>query len=116
ADSLRAGLRDGDIVARFGGDEFVVLALGVGAPGEGARLAERLASGFARSRRTSGETELESEEPPLVVQWSTGVAGAGGGADLDDLLARADAALYERKAARLPRARQRGAGATKRPG
>jgi diguanylate cyclase (GGDEF)-like protein/PAS domain S-box-containing protein len=96
AETLRTGVRDGDIVARFGGDEFVVLALGIGEWGEGQRLADRLSKGFARM--STGP----SDEETFTVQWSTGVAEAEGGADIDELLARADTALYERKAARRP--------------
>ncbi len=113
SEALRVGVRDGDIVARFGGDEFVVLALGIGPRGEGSRLAERLSAGFSRlrvtgSRGDAGASGDDGSDDEFLVQWSTGVAEAEGGADLDDLLARADAALYERKAARVPRPRRVG--------
>ncbi|MEO7085723.1 MAG: diguanylate cyclase [Gemmatimonadaceae bacterium] len=101
AETLRAGVRDGDIVARFGGDEFVVLALGIGERGEGQRLSERLSRGFARL--STGPSDAES----FMIQWSTGVAEVEGGADIDELLARADTALYERKGARRPLSKAR---------
>jgi diguanylate cyclase (GGDEF)-like protein/PAS domain S-box-containing protein len=96
AETLRAGVRDGDIVARFGGDEFVVLALGIGEWGEGQRLADRLSHGFARMSTGPGDDDA------FMVKWSTGVAEVEGSVDIDELLARADTALYERKAARRP--------------
>jgi diguanylate cyclase (GGDEF)-like protein len=42
ADRLRLCLRDSDIVARFGGDEFAVLQMGLAEPHEASVLADRI--------------------------------------------------------------------------
>ncbi|MGH9169837.1 MAG: diguanylate cyclase [Acidimicrobiales bacterium] len=81
----------GDIVGRYGGEEF---ALVVQAPGDNAaELAERL-------RRVISETPIATASGPVPVTASVGVAEmAGRDADLGRLLQRTDAALYEAKRA-----------------
>lgn len=71
----RARLRAGDILARHGGDEFVLL-LPATSPGEAGGVLERL--------RWSGSP----------VDWSVGVSGWVPGEDLGSCLARADRSLY----------------------
>ena len=44
---LREGLRAGDTVARFGGDEFVILCEELATEGEAIRIAERIGEAFA---------------------------------------------------------------------
>lgn len=75
-------LRSGDLLARSGGDEFVVLL-----PDAGESVARRVAARL--ERRTP---------PPLGV--SVGVAVSRRGEDADSLLRRADAELYRDKARR----------------
>lgn len=89
---LRASVRTGDLPARYGGEEFVVLLPGTSA--DGARVVgERLRIRLAAAR-------LEAKEGPLRITASIGVAtvrGPGCMAQSDDLIARADKALYEAK-------------------
>ncbi|HEU4522563.1 MAG TPA: GGDEF domain-containing protein [Thermoanaerobaculia bacterium] len=91
ADALRESVRAGDSVARVGGDEFVALLWGTGAPAAeevATRIAERVqavAAGYA--------------EATLGV--SIGIAQAHGNSTAAAALIReADAAMYERKSAR----------------
>jgi len=92
ADMLRAGLRPGDAVGRYGGEEFVALVAGAGP--ESARLvAERL-------RRS-----IEAMEPPrpgpqrITVSIGTAVFDTRGDDDLQAVFRRADLALYAAKRA-----------------
>ncbi|WP_222269534.1 putative bifunctional diguanylate cyclase/phosphodiesterase [Modestobacter marinus] len=75
------------LVARFGGDEFVVAMVDVSAAEAGA-LAEQV---IAASR------EAVEVGPQLLVTASIGLATALDGEDLDSLLRDADAALYRAK-------------------
>lgn len=102
ADSLRAEVRDRDLVGRFGGEEFVVLLGGLQGPGHGsdelAAVAERI------RRRIAGlRVEMPTPDGPLTVTGlSASVGGAlypGDGRDLRSLLHVADAALYAAKRA-----------------
>lgn len=90
AEILKATFRRSDIIARMGGDEFAVLALE--ASGESADLLiERL-----RERvRDFNDTHRE----PYQLSVSIGMARHDGEARirLEELLARADAAMYEEK-------------------
>jgi diguanylate cyclase (GGDEF)-like protein len=93
ADVLRAGIRPGDVVARFGGEEFVVLVAGAGP--ESARLvAERL--------RKNVENMLLPASGPSQVAVSIGTAVFDPRSEdqsWEELLRRADAALYAAKRA-----------------
>jgi two-component system, cell cycle response regulator len=91
ADAVREELRDTDFAARYGGDEFVVLLPQTNET-QGAQFAERL-------RRRLSEA---SQEAGLPVRGSIGVAAVTAD-ELDspdaaeDLLRRADEALYRAK-------------------
>jgi two-component system, cell cycle response regulator len=87
---LRERVRREDIVGRWGGEEFVV-ALPETTPDGAAAVAESLRAGVSGTPITADSTSLD-------VTISIGVA-AWTGQDLDDLVSRADRALYAAKAA-----------------
>jgi diguanylate cyclase (GGDEF)-like protein len=87
ADALRLSVRGRDAVFRVGGDEFAILLPGLSAP-DAVPLADRLRTAV---------TELQLD-PPLSV--SVGLASwPADAADRDELLERADDALYAAKRA-----------------
>ncbi len=90
--ALRAGhmLRLPDILARFGGEEFVILLPETGLK-EASQVAERI--------RREVEKRQDKALPPYTVSLGVAVANAGHGdfSDLQALLAHADAALYKAK-------------------
>lgn len=87
ANTLRAGLREKDLVARYGGEEFVLLLLDCDE--DGARVA------LDKVRSRLSETLVRQAGPRFTASF--GVACTDGTATLEDLLSRADAALYEAK-------------------
>jgi len=90
SDRLRGILRPGDVAARFGGDEFVLLQVGVRHPGEAELLARRIAKSVGEPYSISGHR--------LCIGTSVGYAlRPTHGQDLDDLVARADEALIYAK-------------------
>jgi diguanylate cyclase (GGDEF)-like protein len=87
---LAAQLRQTDLVGRYGGEEFAAVLQDAGL---GSGLPERL-------RACIGELPIETQSGPLEVTVSVGVSRLEtGDANLKDLLARADQALYEAKRA-----------------
>jgi diguanylate cyclase (GGDEF)-like protein/PAS domain S-box-containing protein len=90
ADRLRAVVRGSDTVARFGGDEFVIVR-------EGIMSSEDVSGYLARlTREVQRPIVLGSNE--LIVNASMGVA-LGGSEDTPEALLRdADAAMYKAKA------------------
>jgi two-component system cell cycle response regulator len=87
---LRERVRREDVVGRWGGEEFVV-ALPETTPDGAAAVAEALRAGIARM-------PIAADGHALDVTVSIGVA-AWTGQDLEDIVARADRALYAAKAA-----------------
>jgi diguanylate cyclase len=87
--SAHACMRDTDVFGRYGGEEFMLI-LGGSAPVGALPALERLRVAFA-----SRDWSLVAER--LRVTVSAGVAGYRRGETLAQLLARADAALYEAK-------------------
>jgi diguanylate cyclase (GGDEF)-like protein len=89
---LRKAVRDDDIVARWGGDEFVVMMPGIGDTDMGAKRAQQLAE------QVSGRTRLEGVPDALRVRVSVGVAiWPSAGAELHSLVEAADQAMYQAK-------------------
>lgn len=92
AQSLQAQLRRSDLLGRIGGEEFAVF-LPDTALSDGARLADKLRAGVEALRIATDAGELR-------VTASIGVAGGPARhQDVESLQARADAAMYEAKAA-----------------
>ena len=92
AAALVRHVRASDVVARIGGDEFVVLLWNVAGPTAAAKAAALERAVYASPVRWGAST--------LVVGASAGVAFIGALDTSAELLARADAAMYARKAAR----------------
>jgi diguanylate cyclase (GGDEF)-like protein len=90
AQRLRAMVRDSDLVARFGGDEFVVLQSPISHPDGAAALARRIVEELS--------TLYDIEGHSVVIGASVGIAVAPrDGRDADLLLKNADMALYRAK-------------------
>jgi diguanylate cyclase (GGDEF)-like protein len=87
ARALEAHVRSGDLVARLGGEEFVVVAPGMDVLGGGA-LAERLRTALPGAVR---------RVVPVDVTASLGVTGLGPREDPADAIARVDALMYRAK-------------------
>ena len=89
---LKGALRASDLAARLGGDEFAVLLAGADAAAA-AVTADKLAEILAQPYEIAGRT--------LEVPASIGVASSpGAGASAEELVRRADAAMYRVKSAR----------------
>lgn len=83
-------VRESDLFARFGGEEFIVLFTEAGK--------EEAWSSAERLRQLVAARTFHVEGAPLRVTVSTGVATYGGaGLTLDELLRQADSAMYAAK-------------------
>ncbi|MEU7901724.1 diguanylate cyclase domain-containing protein [Actinoplanes sp. NPDC049118] len=97
AGRLRASVRDGDVVGRFGGDEFVVICADVPGPDQARRIGETLVAALSASHLdVAGERLLP--QASIGVAWEDSAAGSPRA-----LIARADAAMYAAKHARTGR-------------
>lgn len=90
---LRATFRSTDLVARLGGDEFVVLTRGL--HGDGAIIRHRLARLSEALHRSGAQSRAISLSAGVILANACAVPA------LDDLLDRADKAMYEIKYAKL---------------
>jgi diguanylate cyclase (GGDEF)-like protein len=86
---MTGAVRRDDIVARIGGDEFVVVAVGVTDDEAALSLAAKLAEAVSRPLAVDGTS--------LLPRISIGVAMARPGQNPEDVLAAADRALYRQK-------------------
>ena len=93
SDRLRRCVRDGDVVARFGGDEFAVLVQDVAAEAAAREVAERI--------EVSLRSPFSLADREVRVGVSVGIAVADDAAEsVDVLLRNADLAMYRAKADR----------------
>jgi diguanylate cyclase (GGDEF)-like protein len=91
ANRLRRSLRRADLVARFGGDEFVVLLDGLPSSGDVAAVADQLLAVFDEPFTSSAGEHWLSASAGVTLLDSTTSA--------DRLLAHADTAMYRAKEA-----------------
>lgn len=89
AERLSGALRDGDVLARLAGDEFVVLARDVRDPADLAALTRRVRAAFTEPVLL-GDTAVPARA-------SIGTTLFTAGQDSQDVLHRADTAMYEAK-------------------
>jgi diguanylate cyclase (GGDEF) domain len=95
---LQSGLREFDTIGRFGGEEFVAVLPSAG-DSEGLVVAERLRSRVAALPLAS-IVDSADDADELHLSVSVGVSTSPtDGAELQELLVAADAALYKAKAA-----------------
>lgn len=86
---MESRVRQGDLVARFGGDEFIVFLVGTHGLTEAASIAEEI--------RLLATDPIELDQATIVTSLSIGVTVAAPGESPDALIARADDAMYRAK-------------------
>lgn len=86
---LATHLRDGEVLARWGGEEFLAL-MPASTLDDARATAERM-------RVAVEQLPLDVGQPPLALTMSFGVAQVHGTGDLPAAIARADKALYQSK-------------------
>lgn len=89
ASTMKTYTRYGDIIGRYGGDEFFLLLPDTG-PEEGRQIAERLMSNVRQLRWTLIDTVVS-------INAQYGVAGSGTDSSISELLAVCDQMLYRGK-------------------
>lgn len=88
AQRLRAALRESDVIARWGGDEFVAVLPEVGSESDAAKAAQKLTEALEAPVRVDGQ--------PIRLSVSVGASlYPKDGTDLPTLLRKADQAMYQ---------------------
>ncbi|MDE2622327.1 MAG: diguanylate cyclase [Betaproteobacteria bacterium] len=91
SDVIRESLRPTDSVARYGGEEFLVVL-----PDSGVSEAAEI---IGRLQRLLTKKLFIYNGEPLIITFSAGVAARQPGEAMDDVINRADQAMYKAKAA-----------------
>jgi diguanylate cyclase (GGDEF)-like protein len=93
ASILKTSLRETDLIARYGGEEFAVILFNI-LPNDALAVADRV-------RQAISDAVVHHKEHAFPVTMSFGIATMQPGEDLskEDLLTRADTALYRAKSA-----------------
>lgn len=91
AKAIRGLIRAEDFLFRWGGDEFLVLAPGLDA---------ELATERFNSLETGVSFRAHPDLPEIPLVLSSGIAEFGGRTSIQEAIALADAAMYERRASR----------------
>ncbi|XVU30199.1 putative bifunctional diguanylate cyclase/phosphodiesterase [Actinoplanes sp. CA-054009] len=94
AERLRAELREEDVLARMGGDEFAILLAGAAGETDAGAVADRLSEALRRPFAVGGHR--------MLVGAAIGIAGDERGDGSMEILRRADVAMYAAKTAGLP--------------
>jgi len=87
---IQVHLRDYDCLGRYGGDEFLVIAIGV--------RGQAIESLYERLRARVAATEIITNAGKVSITVSIGVAQGTGQSTAEALISAADAALYRAKA------------------
>ncbi len=90
AQALRAAARESDIVARIGGDEFLVVGHARGNEADASALAARMQDAVA-------STLLPTASGPIALHCSVGISISTPEDDVESLVAKADQAQYQAK-------------------
>lgn len=88
---IRSCVREDDMIARMGGDEFLVILSGVHDLDQAVGIAEKV--------RLAAEVPISIEDGSVTSTLSIGVTLSGPGEPADRIVARADDAMYEGKRA-----------------
>lgn len=86
---MRLAVRADDLVARIGGDEFVIVLTAIASLADAACVADKI--------HTEVGVPVHTEQADIAVTLSIGLALVELGDDPKTALQRADAALYEAK-------------------
>jgi diguanylate cyclase (GGDEF)-like protein len=104
AERLVSAVREADTVSRYGGDEFLILLAELSQPADAQAVAEKLGAALSAPIELAGQ----------VVRLTASLGAAlypDDGEDIDTLIARADAAMYQAKRSRAGSAAGQGAAA-----